>query len=83
MNNNEEIRIALLGIMVKDKSEISRLNELLSEYGEYIIGRMGLPHCKGGDNLISVAMEAPMPVINGLSGKIGRLSGITSKVLTN
>ncbi|MBR6344890.1 MAG: iron-only hydrogenase system regulator [Lachnospiraceae bacterium] len=83
MNNNEEIRIALLGIMVKDRTETGKLNELLSEYGEYIIGRMGLPHCKDGVNLISVAMEAPMPVINGLSGKIGRLNGITSKVLTN
>ena len=83
MNNNEEIRIALLGIMVKDRTETGKLNELLSEYGEYIIGRMGLPHCNDGVNLISVAMEAPMPVINGLSGKIGRLNGITSKVLTN
>ena len=79
-----ETRIVLIGIIVNDRSEISRLNELLSLYQDYIIGRMGLPHHMHGDkevSIISIAMEAPTDKISALSGKIGMLKGISSKVV--
>ena len=77
-------RIALIGIIVTDTTESSELNSLLSEFGRYIIGRMGIPHHHHGDSevaIISVAIEAPQDVISALSGKLGMLKGITAKVL--
>lgn len=76
-----EKRIALMAIIVEQRDEIKRLNTILTDFNEYIIGRMGLPHRQGDIALISVAMEAPIDVINNLSGKIGQLKGITSKVV--
>ena len=79
-----DTRIVLIGIIVTDREQTGELNALLTEYQEYIIGRMGLPHHehKGREiALISIAMEAPGDVINALSGKIGMLPGISSKVI--
>ena len=79
-----ETRIVLIGIIVTDREQTGRLNELLSEYQEYIVGRMGLPHHMHADRelaIISIVMEAPSDTINALSGKIGMLSGISSKVV--
>ena len=74
-----ETRVAVIGIIVENKESVSALNEILSEYGNYIIGRMGVPYHKKGVNIISVAIDAPQNVINALSGSIGRLDGISAK----
>lgn len=74
-------RVALIGIIVEDESGVSKLNELLHENAGYIIGRMGIPYDKKGVNIISIAIDAPQDVISALSGKIGRISGISSKVI--
>ena len=72
-------RVAVLAIIVRDSDSVSALNELLHQYGAYIIGRMGVPYPQRKVNIISVAMDAPEDVISALSGKIGRLPGITAK----
>ena len=74
-----ETRVAVIGIIVQNKDSIEELNKTLSEYGEYIIGRMGVPYHKKEVNIISIAIDAPQDVINTLSGKIGRLDGICAK----
>lgn len=74
-------RIALISIVAEDKTSISKLNQLLSEYGEYIIGRMGIPRPERGISLMSVALDAPNDVISALSGKIGMLEGISTKTV--
>lgn len=74
-------RIALIGIIVENENCVEQLNTLLHEYGEYIIGRMGIPYRKKSINIISVAIDAPQDVINALSGKIGRLQGISAKTV--
>ncbi len=74
-----EYRVALIGIIVENKESVPKLNEMLSEYGDYIIGRMGLPYKKKNVNIISIAIDAPQDVINTLSGKIGRLDGVYAK----
>lgn len=74
-----ETRVAVIGIIVKNKDNVEILNKTLSEYGEYIIGRMGVPYHKKEVNIISIAIDAPQDVINTLSGKIGRLDGIYTK----
>ena len=76
-------RVALLGLIIEEGAQTDKVNELLSEYGKYIVGRMGIPHCTGNISLISIAMEAPQDVISTLSGKIGQLKGVSSKVITS
>ncbi|MCH4019744.1 MAG: iron-only hydrogenase system regulator [Erysipelotrichaceae bacterium] len=75
----EESRIAMLAIVVEDTNQVSSLNEILHEYSQYIIGRMGLPYPKRNISLISIAMDAPGDVISALCGRLGNLSGITVK----
>lgn len=77
----EQTRIALIGIIVEDMDSVERMNSILHEAGEYIIGRMGIPRVKGTMNVISVVVDAPEEKINGLSGKLGMCKGITSKVI--
>lgn len=76
-------RIALIGIIVEeaDSETVERMNAILHEAGEYIVGRMGLPRVKDGVNVISVVVDAPEEKINALSGKLGMCKGITSKVI--
>ncbi len=74
-----ETRVAVIGIIVKNKESVEQLNRTLSEYGDYIIGRMGVPYHKKEVSIISIAIDAPQDVINTLSGAIGRLDGVFSK----
>ena len=74
-----ETRIALIGIVVEHTEAVEELNRLLSEYANYIFGRMGVPHREKHVNVISIAIDAPNDVISALSGKIGMLPGISSK----
>ena len=66
-----ETRVALVAIIVRENASVSALNELLHQYGSYMVGRMGVPYRSRGVNIISVAMDAPADVISALSGKIG------------
>ena len=74
-------RIALIGIVVENSDSVEQLNSLLSQYGNYIIGRMGIPYSEKSLSIISIAMDAPNNVISALSGKIGMLPGISSKTI--
>lgn len=76
-----ETRVAVLAVIVNEHSSVTALNELLHQYGEYIIGRMGVPYRKRGVNIISIALDAPADVISALSGKLGRLDGVTAKTV--
>ena len=74
-----EKRVAVMGIIVEDPDSVERLNALLHEFGEYIIGRMGIPYRERNINIVSIAIDAPQNVISALSGKIGNLPGISVK----
>ncbi|SER43901.1 TM1266 family iron-only hydrogenase system putative regulator [Lachnobacterium bovis] len=74
-----ETRVALLSIIVEDLSSVKPLNDILHLYSEYIIGRMGIPYKKRGICIISIALDAPQNTISTLSGKIGKLKGISVK----
>ena len=76
-----ETRVAMLAIIVREGTAVAELNDLLHQYGKNIIGRMGVPYHARGVNIISVAVAAPADVISALSGKIGRLAGITAKTV--
>lgn len=68
-----------MGIIVEDVGSVEKMNNILHEYGKYIIGRMGIPYREKKLNIISIAIDAPQDIINTLSGKIGRLAGINVK----
>jgi len=74
-----ETRVAVIGIIVEDVESTAKLNEILHEYGSYIIGRMGVPYRTREINVISVAIDAPMDAISALAGKIGNLPGVSAK----
>jgi len=76
-----ETRVAIIGIIVEETGSVEKLNSILHDYANYIIGRMGLPYRAKGINIISIAIDAPQDVISALSGKLGRLPGISTKVL--
>jgi putative iron-only hydrogenase system regulator len=76
-----ETRIALIGIIVTSHESIQELNTLLSEYGSYIVGRMGIPYREKNVSIISIAIDAPNDVISSLSGKIGMLPGLSTKTV--
>lgn len=76
-----ESRVVLMGIIVEDAGAASRINGLLHEYGEYIIGRMGLPYREKQMNIISIVLDAPQEKVSALSGKLGMIPGVSSKCL--
>ena len=76
-----ETRVAVLAVIVREDAAVTDLNDLLHQYGSYVIGRMGIPYRQRGVNIISVALDAPQDVISALSGKLGRLPGITAKTV--
>lgn len=78
-STGEESRIAMISIILDSTDGVSRMNEILHEYGTYIIGRMGIPYRKKGLYLISVAIDAPLSVTSALTGQIGRIPGISVK----
>lgn len=74
-------RIAILGIIVEDMDSVERVNELLHEYREYIVGRMGMPYRERGVSVISVVMDADTNTVSALSGKLGMTPGVSAKAV--
>lgn len=74
-------RIAVIAIIVEDRGRSEEINQLLHEYGEYIVGRMGVPYREKNLSIISVILDAPQEKISALSGKLGMVPGISSKTL--
>lgn len=74
-----ETRVAVMSMIVENGESVSTINALLHEYGEYIIGRMGIPYRKRGISIISIALDAPQNTISALAGKVGNLAGVSVK----
>ncbi len=72
-------RVAVMSIIVKSGDTVERLNGILHDYGDYIIGRMGIPYRQRNINIISVAIDAPQDTISALAGKLGKLPGVSVK----
>ena len=75
----ENTRVAVIGIIVEDPDRAADINEILHLYSEYIIGRMGIPYREKNISIISVVIDAEPDIINQVSGKIGRVPGVTVK----
>ncbi|MCL2748230.1 MAG: iron-only hydrogenase system regulator [Oscillospiraceae bacterium] len=74
-----ETRVAVIAIIAENTEAIARINGILHDYADYIIGRMGLPYRQKGLSIISVVVDAPQQVTSALAGKIGRFDGVSTK----
>ena len=74
-----EERVAVISIIVENEESVNALNDLLHQYGQFIIGRLGLPYRQKRVNIICVAIDAPTDRINALTGALGRIEGINAK----
>lgn len=72
-------RVAVMAIIIDDQSSVEALNNLLHEYSEWIIGRMGIPYKERNISIVSVALDAPQDTISALAGKLGNLQGVSVK----
>lgn len=81
MGTEMEKRIAILGIIIEQEESVERVNELLHEYREYIIGRMGMPYRERKVSVISIVMDAGNNIVSALSGKLGMLAGVSAKAV--
>ena len=76
-----EQRVAVITVLIEDLEVAERVNALLHEFGHYIIGRMGIPYRDRGVSVICVVLDAPQPEVSALSGRIGRLPGVSAKTV--
>ena len=76
-----ETRVAVLSIVVENRESTEKLNAILHEYGEYVIGRMGIPYKQKNISVLSIVLDAPTEKINALTGKLGMLEGVYAKTL--
>ena len=74
-----ETRVAVMGIVVENPDSVERLNALLHEYAQFIIGRMAIPYREKKINIVSIAIDAPQDALSALAGKIGALDGVSVK----
>ncbi len=74
-----QTRVAVIGIIIENQENSGQINGIFRDYSKYIIGRMGLPYREKGINIISIAIDAPQDIISALTGKLGRLQGVTAK----
>lgn len=76
-----ENRLAVISIIIEDTTVVAEVNELLHNYGQYIVGRMGIPYRDRGVSIICIVMDAPGDLISALSGKLGMLKGVSTKTI--
>ena len=76
-----ETRVAAISIIVENPESVEKLNALLHEAGKYIIGRMGVPYREKNISIICLALDAPADTVNAMTGKIGRLPGVSAKAI--
>lgn len=74
-----ETRVAVIGIIVECEDSVERLNGILHDYNQYIIGRMGIPYREKNISVISIAVDAPQNTISSMTGKIGKIPGVSVK----
>ena len=76
-------RISIIAIIIEETSVSAEINDLLHQYANYIVGRMGIPYRERGVSIICVVIEAPGDITSSLSGKLGMLRGVSVKTVTS
>ncbi|MEW5846093.1 MAG: TM1266 family iron-only hydrogenase system putative regulator [Bacteroidota bacterium] len=76
-----EKRIGAALILVENRENASRLNQILSAHADIIIARQGIPLHQRGIHVISLVLEGTSDEIGALTGPIGKLNGVQVKTL--
>ena len=76
-----EKRLAIISIIVDDRSASTEINSLLSQFGDFVVGRMGIPYKERGVSVMCVVVDAPLETINTITGRLGMFHGVTAKTL--
>ena len=74
-----ETRVAVISIILENSNSVEEVNKLISDYSDYVVGRMGIPYKKRGISIISVVMDAPQDIVSTFSGKLGKLDSVSAK----
>lgn len=75
-------RVSVISIIIREEEAATAVNDLLHEFRQYVVGRMGIPYRDRGISIISVVIDAPGNVTSSLSGKLGMIAGVSAKTLT-
>lgn len=75
-------RVSVISIIIKEEEAAGAVNDLLHEFRQYIVGRMGIPYRQRDVSIISVVLDAPGNATSSLSGKLGMIEGVSAKTLT-
>ncbi len=79
---DENTRIAIIGIIISERKDAAKkVNDILSIYGDIIVGRMGLPYKDRGISVLSIIVDGSNDQIGAISGKLGNISGVKAKVV--
>ena len=81
MNTEKPSKIAVVAIIINDFDAVEKVNAIIHDFRDYVIGRMGVPYKEKNVNVISVVLDAPCETLNGLAGKLGMIKGVKSKLL--
>lgn len=74
-----ETRVAAVSIILENSNSVEEVNKLISDYSDFVVGRMGIPYKKRGISIISVVLDSPQDVLSTFSGKLGKLDGVSAK----
>ncbi len=73
-------RLGFVGIIVENRQEEAPLvNQILTEFGEIVLGRMGIPHAKKNMNVIVLIVDSTTDQVGALTGKLGKIKGVSVK----
>jgi putative iron-only hydrogenase system regulator len=72
-------RICVVGIVIDNLNNVNIVNSILHDYSSVIVGRMGIPYRERRTSVISIIVDGTMDEISALTGKLGRIEGVTVK----
>lgn len=75
-----EKRLGFVGIIIEDREEnAAAVNDLLGEFGDIVVARMGVPYEKRACSAITLIIDATTDELGILTGKLGNLPGVSVK----
>lgn len=74
-----EKRLGVVGIIIEDTEHAYEVNEILHNFSEIIVGRMGIPYKERGLSVISIIVDGSMDDISAMTGKLGKIKSVSVK----
>jgi putative iron-only hydrogenase system regulator len=75
-----EKRVGFVGIIIQDRKKwADEVNKVLSEFGDIIIVRTGVPHVRDQYSVIALVVDATPDQVGAMTGKLGEMSGVSVK----